>query len=153
MLGSTTVKRCLYRPSRLSRVTFFCDHGLLEPCLGRHFRKQNSNQRSSHSPLPNNGAAICVQEDIKKKSSDEKRPRLYNVGRDARIRLHISYCVFFISLFISLAFYILILPIISPPSLMFLIWLLPHSSKTHPTKIFLKILLSKLQKLMSMGSW
>jgi len=36
------------------------------------------------------------------------------------------------------------------PSLLILVWLLPHSSKTHPSKIFKKNFLSKLQKLMSM---
>ena len=76
-------------------LKLLCEHGLLEIWLDRHLRKQNSIDRLLHSPLLNNSAAVCMQEDIKKKGGDEKRLGLCNERHDLYILLYMSYCDYF----------------------------------------------------------
>jgi hypothetical protein len=68
----------------------FCGRDLLEIWLYHHLRKQNNIDRLLHSPLLNNGAAVCcMQEAIKNKGGYEKRLGLYNVRHDLYILLYV----------------------------------------------------------------
>lgn len=119
-------------------LKLFSEHSLLEIWLDRHSRKQNSIDRLLHSPLLNNSAAVSMQEDIKKKGRDEKRLGLYSTTY-AMISTYHYICliviIFILFFFLSSVLYSYSSYYI-PPSLVFLVWLLPHSSKTHPSKYF-----------------